>query len=218
MSYSNKNDFLKTLRRFEFDIISGFFRPRERLIEKDLSERYHASRGTIRKVLLELEFGHLIKHFSNRGARVAEPSKKEMEDIYNARVMLESYAIDLTMQNRSDLNLDQIVIYQKAFEKAVANENLKDIIASNRLFHQGIFQACGNQVVVEMIDQLRKRSHIWQHYIVGHADRMKDTIQEHHNIVRCLKKKDGPELKNVNENHLAQGFKSYCEDLMIYQV
>jgi DNA-binding GntR family transcriptional regulator len=218
MSYSNKNDFLKTLRRFEFDIISGFFRPRERLIEKDLSERYHASRGTIRKVLLELEFGHLIKHFSNRGARVAEPSKKEMEDIYNARVMLESYAIDLTMQNRSDLNLDQIVIYQKAFEKAVANENLKDIIASNRLFHQGIFQACGNQVVVEMIDQLRKRSHIWQHYIVGHADRMKDTIQEHHNIVRCLKKKNGPELKNVNENHLAQGFKSYCEDLMIYQV
>ena len=217
MSYSNGNDFLKTLERFEFDIISGFFRPRERLIEKDLSERYHASRGTIRKVLLELEFRHLIKHFSNRGARVAEPSKKEMEDIYNARVILESYAIDLAMQNSSDLNLDRIIIYRKAFEKAVANENLKDIIASNRFFHQGIFQACGNRVVVEMIDQLRKRSHIWQHYIVGHADRMKATIQEHNNIVRCLKKRNGAELKKVNTNHLAQGFKSYCEDLMMDQ-
>ena len=217
MSYSNENDFLKTLERFEFEIISGFFRPRERLIEKDLSERYQASRGTIRKVLLELEFRHLIKHFSNRGAWVAEPSKKEMEDIYNARVILESYAIDLAMQNRTHLNLDQIIIHQKAFEKAVANENLKDIIASNRLFHQGIFKACGNQVVVEMIDQLRKRSHIWQHYIVGHADRMKGTIQEHHNIVRCLKKRDGAELKNVNQKHLTQGFKSYCEDLMMDQ-
>jgi DNA-binding GntR family transcriptional regulator len=68
-----------------------------------------------------------------------------------------------------------------------------------------------------MIDQLRKRSHIWQHYIVGHADRMKDTIQEHSEIVRCLKKGNGTELKSVNENHLAQGFKSYCEDLMMDQ-
>ncbi len=217
MSYSNENDLLKTLERFEFDIISGFFRPRERLIEKDLSERYQASRGTIRKVLLELEFRHLIKHFSNRGALVAEPSKKEMGDIYNARVMLESYAIDLAMQNSNNLILDQIIIYQKAFEKAVANENLKDIIASNRLFHQEIFKACGNRVVVEMIDQLRKRSHIWQHYIVGHAARMKDTIQEHSDIVGCLKKGNGSELKNVNKNHLTQGFKSYCEDLMIDQ-
>jgi DNA-binding GntR family transcriptional regulator len=217
MSYSNENDFLKTLERFEFDIISGFFRPRERLIEKDLGERYHASRGTIRKVLLELEFRHLIKHFSNRGARVAEPSKKEMQDIYNARVMIESYAIGLAIQNSSNLNLDQIIIYQKAFEEAVADENLKDIIASNGLFHQEIFQACGNRVVVEMIDQLRKRSHIWQHYIVGHAARMQATIQEHGDIVSCLKKGNGAELKNVNKNHLAQGFKSYCEDLMMDQ-
>jgi DNA-binding GntR family transcriptional regulator len=217
MSYSNENDFLKTLERFEFDIISGFFRPRERLIEKDLGERYHASRGTIRKVLLELEFRHLIKHFSNRGARVAEPSKKEMQDIYNARVMIESYAIGLAIQNSSNLNLDQIIIYQKAFEEAVTDENLKDIIASNGLFHQEIFQACGNRVVVEMIDQLRKRSHIWQHYIVGHAARMQATIQEHGDIVSCLKKGNGAELKNVNKNHLAQGFKSYCEDLMMDQ-
>jgi DNA-binding GntR family transcriptional regulator len=50
--------------------------------------------------------------------------------------MLESYAIDLAMQNNSNLILDQIIIYQKAFEKAVANENLKDVIASNRLFYR----------------------------------------------------------------------------------
>ena len=81
MSDSKENGFRNTLECLEFDIISGFFRPREHLIEKDLCQRYDASRGAIRKVLQELEFRHLIKHFSNRGAVVAEPSKKEMKTI-----------------------------------------------------------------------------------------------------------------------------------------
>ena len=215
MLYSNENDFLKTLERLEFDIISGLFRPRERLIEKDLCGRYDASRGTIRKVLRELEFRHLIKHFSNRGALVAEPSKKEMKDIFNARVLLENHALDLAMQNSTGPDIDRVVIHQKAFEYAVGDEKLKGIMESNGLFHQEIYQACGNAIIVEMIDQLRKRSHIWQHYIVGHPDRMKKTIRDHRDIVRCLKEGNAVELKKVNENHLAQGFKSYMDDLMI---
>ena len=215
MSDSQENGFHKTLECLEFDIISGFFRPRERLIEKDLCQRYDASRGTIRKVLQELEFRHLIKHFSNRGALVAEPSKKEMKDIYDARVLLESYAIDLAVQNSSGPDIERVVIYQKAFENAVAEEKLKGIMEANRLFHQEIFQASGNAVVVNMIDQLRKRSHIWQHYIVGHADRMKRTIEEHSDIVRCLNENNASALKKVNENHLIQGYKSYMDDLMI---
>ena len=129
MLYSNENDFLKTLERLEFDIISGLFRPRERLIEKDLCERYDASRGTIRKVLRELEFRHLIKHFSNRGALVAEPSKKEMKDIFNARVLLENHALDLAMQNSTGPDIDRVVIHQKAFEYSVGDEKLKAVLA-----------------------------------------------------------------------------------------
>ena len=94
----------------------------------------------------------IIKHFSNRGALVAEPSKKEMKDIFNARVLQEKHAIDLAMQNNTGPDIDRVVIRQKAFEKAIGDEKLKGIMESNGLFHQEIFQACGNGVVVEMID------------------------------------------------------------------
>ena len=110
----------------------------------------------------------------------------------------EFYAIDLAMLNNTGPDIDRVIIYQKEFENAVSDEKLKGIMESNGLFHQEIFQACGNAIVVEMIDQLRKRSHIWQHYIIGHADRMKNTIQEHGDIVRCLKEGNVIELKKVN--------------------
>ena len=218
MTASNENNFNPTLKQLEFDILSGYFKPRERLVEKDLCERYNASRGTIRKVLQELEFKHIIRHFSNRGATVAEPTKKEMEDIYNTRVLLENHAIDLLENNVDKLDLGQLIKYRYAFEKAVESEDLKGIIESNRLFHQQIFQVCDNAIVLELIDQLRKRSHVWQHYIVGQANRLRKTVEEHDAIVDCLNKHDVPRLKIVNENHLTMGFKSYTEDLMIAPV
>jgi len=215
MTANNENNFNPTLKQLEFDILSGYYKPRERLIEKDLCERYNASRGTVRKVLQELEFKHIIRHFSNRGSTVAEPSKKEMEDIYNTRILLENNAIDLLENNIYKLDLDQLFKYRRAFEKAVEAEDLKGIIESNRLFHQQIFLVCNNAIVLELIDQLRKRSHLWQHYIVGHADRLQKTVEEHDAIVHCLKRHDAPGLKMVNENHLTMGFKSYTDDLMI---
>ena len=215
MSLPTENDFFRIYERLELDILSGFFKPRERLIEKELCQRYQASRGTIRKVLQELEFNHLVKHFSNRGATVAEPTKKEMHDIFNSRLLLENHAIDMAMQNSNAFDLERIVHYQQAFENAVANGDLKGIVAANRMFHQQIYEACDNAVVMEMIDQLRKRSHVWQHYIVGHADRMHVTMEEHDAMVRSLEKIDGPGLKKINETHLTRGYKSYMEDLMV---
>ena len=217
MRSSRQSEFKEILKRLETDILSGFFHPKERLIEKSLCQRYQASRGTIRQVLKELEFKQLINHHSNRGAVIAEPTKKEIEDIFGTRVLLENHALDFVIQNIDRQTLAQVITYQAAFEKAAKAKNLRAIMNSNRLFHNGIFQTCGNVVITEIIDQLRKRSHMWQHYIVGQPGRMQKTIEEHRDIVRCLQTGNASKLKKLNEQHLAEGYKSYMEDLTRFQ-
>ena len=108
------------LEQLEFDILSGVFRPRERLVESDLLHRYQATRGTIRKILKELEYKQLVRHFPNRGATVAEPTKKEMEDIYNTRILLESYAIDHLPTPLEKSVLTQIATQCDAFAESVS--------------------------------------------------------------------------------------------------
>ena len=215
MVSENRHDLESTLERLEFDILSGVLRPRERLVEYELIKQYQVSRGTIRKVLHELHFKHLIEHFPNRGAVVAEPTKKEVEDVYHTRVLLETAAIDLVLQRIDDKTMERIVYYERIFADAVKEKNLRDIVTSNRLFHQTIFERCGNDVISEMIDQLRKRSHVWQHYIVGHSSRMEKTIKEHKYMVTYIRKQDVSKLKELNEKHLASGFQSYMEDLTV---
>ena len=215
MVSENRHNLENTLDKLEFDILSGVLRPRERLVEFELINQYQVSRGTIRKVLRELHFKHLIEHYPNRGAVVAEPKKKEVKDIYHTRVLIETAAMDLVIHRIDEKTLERIVYYERTFADAVKEKNLGDIVTSNRLFHQTIFERCGNDVISEMIDQLRKRSHVWQHYIVGHSKRMEKTIKEHKSMVNSIRKQDVSKLKKVNETHLTRGFQSYMEDLTV---
>ena len=201
------------LEQLEFDILSGVFRPREHLVESDLLERYNASRGTIRKILKELEFKQLVRHFPNRGATVAEPTKKEMEDIYKTRVLLENHAIDHLPAPMDQSVVDQIATQCDAFTEAISRKDFRRVVAANRLFHHTIFEQCGNLLVLDLIDQLRTRSHAWQHYIVGQPDRINRTINEHRAMLDYLQKGDVAALKQINQTHLTWGYKDFMTDL-----
>ena len=167
MSEERISDYDQVLERIEYDILSGSLKPRERLVEADLMSRYHASRGTIRKAFKDLESMQLIKHYPNRGVMVIELTRKEVEDIFYTRNLLESQCLELAVPRIDDATLDRIEAYRVEFEDAVRDYRLKDVILTNTRFHQTIFDVSGNQVMTDIIDQLRIRSHLWQQYMVG---------------------------------------------------
>jgi len=70
-------------------IVDGEFAPNQRLVEADLSERFGASRGSIRTALLELGAEGLVERVQNRGARVRAVSLAEAIEITEVRMVLE---------------------------------------------------------------------------------------------------------------------------------
>ena len=127
--------------------------------------------------------------------------------------VLESYAIDFVVTNVQNPALEKIKSYELKFEKSLKDENLRGLFTYNRLFHGTIFETCNNNVVSEMIDQLRKRSHIWYNYFAGNPQHRKNSVKEHNLMIECLQKRDTAQLKSVNKKHLTRGYKNYKEDL-----
>lgn len=209
MTSHQKNDFERVLELIEYKILSGILNPRERLIERELTAEYKVSTGTVRKILKELTIKNLIIHMPNRGAVVAEPTPKEVEDIYHARILLESYAIEFSVANMNSAQLKKIEAFEISFEKKLKEKDLIGILNNNRLFHQSIFEACGNKIISEMIDKLRNRSRIWYHYIRGNPQHLENSIKDHIAMIECLYSKNTVKLKKINENHLTSGYKNY---------
>src|SRR4051812_2162338 len=73
-------------------ILSGNFARGERLREEELAGLAGVSRTPIREALRRLDAEGLVEFRPNRGARVTAWTTKELEDLYDARALLESRA------------------------------------------------------------------------------------------------------------------------------
>jgi len=94
-------------------------------------ERYNVNRGTLRKVFKDLKFKQLVAYIPNRGVMVLEPSPKEMEDLFNLRVLLENYALETSVKQMDAKILKRVEKYQMVFEGSIKRKKLKNIIDSN---------------------------------------------------------------------------------------
>lgn len=214
MSLSAKEDFERVLDILEFKILSGLLNPRERLIERELVDEYKVTTGTVRKILKDLSVKKLVKHLPNRGAVVSEPTLKEVEEIYQTRVLLEGYALDFAVANVTESQLAEIENNEAIFEQKIKEEDVRGILNYNRLFHQSIFENCENEIVAEMIGQLRNRSRIWYHFIRGNSTFREKSIIDHRSMIDHLRSKDIVKLKELNKKHLTAGYLNYKKGLV----
>ena len=70
-------------------IMSGGLAPGNRLIERDLVERYEVARGTVRSALQRLEHEGLVTVEIHRGAFVRQLDKQGLRDLFELRTALE---------------------------------------------------------------------------------------------------------------------------------
>jgi len=70
-------------------IMGGELAPGERLIERDLVERYEVARGTVRAALRRLENEGLVTVETHRGAFVRQLDKQALRDLFELRTALE---------------------------------------------------------------------------------------------------------------------------------
>lgn len=79
---------LQIAERIGAEIVDEKFAPGERLKEVGLASMFGVSRATIREALRLLEQRGLVSILPQRGAQVAELSRKELEDLFEIRAAL----------------------------------------------------------------------------------------------------------------------------------
>jgi DNA-binding GntR family transcriptional regulator len=72
---------VRVAKEIEEAILSGQFKPRERLVEMDLISRFGISRTVIREALKRLEAKGLVGSTPYRGVVVADLTVEEIEEI-----------------------------------------------------------------------------------------------------------------------------------------
>ncbi len=202
----------RVYKEMEAAILSGYFKPRERLVETDLIRHYGVSRTVIREVLKKLEAKGLVRTTPFRGAVVADLSVKEIEEIYFVRTLIEKAAAKLVIKNIRPAEIKELKKVAQETENHL-RQRTERMIEKDGEFHRSIFRTCRNQVLYDIIDALRTKSYIVGYNAWSIPDRIEQSIKEHREILRAIEKKDRRELERLIEKHLTYSKNSYLAQL-----
>ena len=206
---SSENVLVSMVEAIKHDIIFGRLRPRERLIEDELSARFGASRHVIRSAFVELERIGLVTRRPNKGAVVRDFSVREVEEIYDMRSILQAEAVRRIPMPVSAEVLAAVEAVHARYCDAVDRRDLKEVCTINNEFHRTIFAACNSKYLADIIDRMWTETLAIRCYAIGDPLLLQRSRSEHTKIVQALKSGDRETLVRVPVEHIYPAFEAY---------
>lgn len=184
-------------------ILNAVYPAGEAVTVNALASEIGLSRAPVREALLRLEAEGLVHMVRGRGAVVSSFSAEEVEDVLEARVLVENYTAGKSFANR-EAYLPELLRIHEEMKRRRRERDTAGFTAADRIFHETIVDGAGNTVLSEMYRSLRERQTLFTSAMVrGRVDRMDDAIREHQKIIDCLHGGDEDAFLRVVNDHLA---------------
>lgn len=148
----------KVAEQIRAAILSGHYRPGERLVEDRLAEDFGVSRNPIREALRTLASEGLIEVTARRGAVVASLSAQEAEELLEVRATLEAANARLAARRRDAAVLEQLSSTLARGTQSAELGRADELLALNDEFHADLARAGHNRVLADLMRMLRDRS------------------------------------------------------------
>jgi DNA-binding GntR family transcriptional regulator len=141
-------------------ILTGRYKPGERLVEDALSAELGISRVPIREALRLLAGDGLVIVRPNRGASVAAISPDIAEDLVEVRATLEGLNAKLAARHHEPGIVAELRAVLAEGNRAARAASVADLVRLNGDFHDKLAEAGGNAILWDIMRTLRDRTGI----------------------------------------------------------
>ncbi len=201
----------EVLRSLEFDILFGRLRPRERLVEDSLIQRFGAKRHVVRQALTDLQRMGIVVRLPNRGATVRDFTAREVEEIAELRETLQRQAANRMRLPADAAYLAELEAAQRRHDEAVASRDPRAIDDANEAFHTLFFEACGNKHLSDAIAHYAYLSRAMRLYPMVDPELLETLRGEHWAMIEALRAGDRKALARLVVEHIQHSKRIYLE-------
>ncbi|WP_337019875.1 GntR family transcriptional regulator [Oceanobacillus massiliensis] len=179
--------FYHLIRQMIFD---GKYQPGERVNETQLAKEYNVSKSPIREAIRILEKEGLLVVDKSKVV-VYKPTLKDVKDIYQCRMALESFAVKLTtrLANESELAaIEKVLDDTEAAIKIGSSQHT--IIPLNERFHHLILTHSQNNRLQKQVHDLKGIIYYFRILNFKGSDRAQEILDQHRRIFGYIKARD----------------------------
>ncbi|MGA5137542.1 GntR family transcriptional regulator [Streptomyces azureus] len=159
------------------EIIAGSLRPGDRLVERELAERFGVSRVPVREAIRALVTEGFVHFETPRRTVVRRLTPNDVKELFELREALEVYAAGLAASRATPQGLAEV---QELLDGAAAATEAGDaelITELNSRLHDRIVAMAGNNLLTEALEPvagrlrwMTRRNEEWPQLLVEHRE------------------------------------------------
>lgn len=152
--------------------------------------------------MLELVKEGMVEIVPNKGFRVTAVSEKQLDEYTHIRSLIE---IPTTVALATTADPDDLKALRPFAMEIVTSAKKGDLISyveADLHFHLGLLALAGNEHLVEVVRDLRRRSRLWGLTALVEAGRLEASAMEHMELLDALLARDPEAVREVMTRHL----------------
>lgn len=189
--------------QIEQGIYSGEFQLGEALDEKVLAERFSTSRTPVRDALHQLSARGLVTIVPRSGYFVAKLEPRRVLELLEMHAEMEGAAAELASRRMSKSDRSLLRQCQEDNQRHVDALDPDGYRDGNRKFHDIIYRACANELIVDTILDIRKRLGVYRRDPFLNLERIPLSHMGHGEIAQAIIAGDGPASRRAMIAHIS---------------
>jgi DNA-binding GntR family transcriptional regulator len=199
-----------TVQRIEMvlteEISVGELTPGMRLDEAKLAERFGVSRTPIREALNRLTAQGILVPGEKRGVFVAQYSREELSQIFEAMHEIEAACARIASQRLNLLARSEIEQAQSECIAAARSGDRAGYLRANEAFHMAIYKATGNPYMAEIATEFRRRTGPFRAKKFETTQDLIESAESHRELIDNIFSEDSATASNGMRSHMTASF------------
>ena len=187
----------RAYERIKHDVITCVLAPGIEVSEPQLCLQYRLGKAPVRMALIRLAHDGLVRAIPRRGYRISPVTLKDIQDIFELRLMLEPLAARMAA-GKIDTHR------ARALEAATGNgylmhdaRSIASFLDANKAFHVAIAETTGNARLSSMITQLHDQMTRLLHLGLGLRNRSNEMQLEQRALLKALVRGNGDSAERL---------------------
>ena len=180
-------------------ILTGEFRPGQKINESEIAINLGISRSPVREAFRVLERDGLIITLPRKGSYITDISLKDLEELFEIRNILECYALDC-IKKREKKSPEKIQSMLEELDINLLKKHDPSSVISG--FHYNLVELSKNVRLIELYKILAVS--LRRYWLIYHIEKgQRDISLEHHQgIVNTLREGDYATTKKLLKRHI----------------
>lgn len=191
-------------------IVSGKIKSGEKINENGIAQSLGVSRSPVREAMRMLERDELL--VAVPGGLIVNPLDiHTIMEIYECRMLLESYAAREGVKVMSDEDIRQLEAYVHLSMESHKNYDFANVVEANTKFHDMITGCCHNKHLCSMMERNEMLSLLSRVQEFSCYKRDHRYLEEHMAVVEALKQRKEDLVEACMRKHIENDRKFYIE-------